>query len=178
MTRGPGAPFYLMERRRGIILRKPPPADRPMPPEAVRRLCESLIDGLARLHSLDYEAAGLGDLGKPEGLRRAPGDGLDPTVSRRADRRPPQPGPGRRMARGQPAGRVRGRARSTTTTSSTTSCSTPATRAGSSPSSTGRWPRSATRSWTWGRPSATGSSRPTPSRSGGSWPVRRRCPAA
>ncbi len=62
-----GAPFYLMERRHGVILRKPPPADRPMPPETVRRLCESLIDGLARLHALDYQAAGLGDLGKPEG---------------------------------------------------------------------------------------------------------------
>jgi aminoglycoside phosphotransferase (APT) family kinase protein len=62
-----GAPFYLMERRRGIILRRPPPADRPIPPESVRRLCESLIDGLARLHSLDYRAAGLGDIGKPEG---------------------------------------------------------------------------------------------------------------
>ena len=62
-----GAPFYLMERRRGIILRKPPPADRPIPPETVRRLCESLVDGLAALHALDYEAAGLGELGKPEG---------------------------------------------------------------------------------------------------------------
>jgi aminoglycoside phosphotransferase (APT) family kinase protein len=62
-----GAPFYLMERRHGVILRKPPPADHPMPPESVRRLCESLIDGLARLHALDYQAAGLGDLGKPEG---------------------------------------------------------------------------------------------------------------
>jgi aminoglycoside phosphotransferase (APT) family kinase protein len=61
-----GAPFYLMERRRGIILRKPP-ADRPIPPETVRRLCESLVEGLVRLHGLDYEAAGLGDIGKPEG---------------------------------------------------------------------------------------------------------------
>jgi aminoglycoside phosphotransferase (APT) family kinase protein len=33
----------------------------------VRRLCLALIDNLARLHSLDYQAAGLGDLGKPEG---------------------------------------------------------------------------------------------------------------
>jgi aminoglycoside phosphotransferase (APT) family kinase protein len=61
-----GAPFYLMERRRGIIIRKPP-GDRPIPPETVRRLCESLVEGLARLHALDYEAAGLADLGKPEG---------------------------------------------------------------------------------------------------------------
>ncbi len=61
-----GAPFYLMERRRGIILRKVP-ADRPIPPETVRRLCESLIEGLARLHGLDYASAGLGELGRPEG---------------------------------------------------------------------------------------------------------------
>jgi aminoglycoside phosphotransferase (APT) family kinase protein len=61
-----GAPFYLMERRRGIIIRRPP-VDRPIPPETVRRLCESLIDGLARLHSLDCSAAGLADLGKPDG---------------------------------------------------------------------------------------------------------------
>ena len=43
------------------------PADQPIPPETVRRLCESLVDNLARLHSLDYRAAGLDDLGKPEG---------------------------------------------------------------------------------------------------------------
>src|SRR5580704_9987575 len=30
-----GAPFYLMERRRGIIVRRPPPSDRPIPPETV-----------------------------------------------------------------------------------------------------------------------------------------------
>jgi aminoglycoside phosphotransferase (APT) family kinase protein len=59
-----GTPFYLMERRRGVILRKPDPS---LPAEAVRRLCEALIDGLVRLHALDYRAAGLGDLGRPEG---------------------------------------------------------------------------------------------------------------
>jgi aminoglycoside phosphotransferase (APT) family kinase protein len=62
-----GAPFYLMERRRGVILRRPPPADGALPPETVRRLGESLVDNLAGLHGLDYQAAGLGDLGKPEG---------------------------------------------------------------------------------------------------------------
>jgi aminoglycoside phosphotransferase (APT) family kinase protein len=62
-----GAPFYLMERRRGIILRRTPPPDRPLPPAMVRRLGEALVDNLARLHALDYRAAGLGDLGKPEG---------------------------------------------------------------------------------------------------------------
>ena len=37
-----GAPFYLMERRQGVILRGAPPPDRPIPPELVRRLCETL----------------------------------------------------------------------------------------------------------------------------------------
>ena len=62
-----GAPFYLMERKRGVILRRPPRGDHPLPPELVRRLGESLVENLARLHALDDQAAGLGDLGKPEG---------------------------------------------------------------------------------------------------------------
>jgi aminoglycoside phosphotransferase (APT) family kinase protein len=39
-----------------------------IPPETFHRLGESLIDNLARLHSIDYQAAGLGDLGHPEGF--------------------------------------------------------------------------------------------------------------
>ena len=62
-----GAPFYLMERRKGVILRGSPPRDRPIPPDLVRRLCETLVDNMALLHSLDYRAAGLDDLGKPSG---------------------------------------------------------------------------------------------------------------
>ena len=54
-----GAPFYLMERKRGVILRRPPRADRLLPPELVRRLGESLVENLARLHALDDQAAGL-----------------------------------------------------------------------------------------------------------------------
>jgi aminoglycoside phosphotransferase (APT) family kinase protein len=62
-----GAPFYLMERRRGIILRHPPRGGYGFPPEQVRRLCETLIGGMAELHGLDYHAAGLDDIGKPQG---------------------------------------------------------------------------------------------------------------
>ena len=62
-----GAPFYLMERRTGVILRGNPAPDRPIPPELVTRLCETLVDGMAHLHGLDYRAAGLEDLGKPQG---------------------------------------------------------------------------------------------------------------
>ncbi len=62
-----GAPFYVMERRRGIILRRGSASAFQPDAETVRRLCLALIDNLARLHALDYRAAGLGDLGKPEG---------------------------------------------------------------------------------------------------------------
>src|SRR5262249_14132015 len=62
-----GAPFYVMERRRGVVIRRQLPPGLTLDPPTLRRLCESLIDGLAGLHGLDYQAAGLGDLGKPEG---------------------------------------------------------------------------------------------------------------
>jgi len=62
-----GAPFYVMERRRGVILRRKLPKNFHPEPETFRRLGTSFIDNLARLHALDYSAAGLGDLGKPEG---------------------------------------------------------------------------------------------------------------
>lgn len=62
-----GAPFYLMERIPGIILRRDPPLGLEISPATARRLSESFIDNLARLHGLDYADIGLGDLGKPEG---------------------------------------------------------------------------------------------------------------
>ncbi len=62
-----GAPFYVMERIKGLILRRNVPPGFELSPERARALSQSVIDGLAELHALDYEAAGLGDLGKPEG---------------------------------------------------------------------------------------------------------------
>src|SRR5574341_394772 len=62
-----GAPFYVMERVRGVILRNRTPKGLILAPELMRRLCFSIVDTLAELHRLDYAALGLGDLGKPEG---------------------------------------------------------------------------------------------------------------
>ena len=62
-----GAPFYLMERRHGVILRKQLPPAIAGDPAALRRLCELLVDALVDLHAVDFAAAGLGDLGKPTG---------------------------------------------------------------------------------------------------------------
>ncbi len=62
-----GLPFYLMEPVRGIILRRDPPPGLPFPPETACRLCETFVEQLARLHGIDYAAAGLAELGKPQG---------------------------------------------------------------------------------------------------------------
>ena len=66
-----GAPFYLMERVPGVILRhQKPPEGVELPPAAMRAVSEAAVDGLAGLHSVDYEAVGLGDFGRPEGYVR------------------------------------------------------------------------------------------------------------
>ena len=62
-----GAPFYLMERVEGVILRKGVPEGLVPDPELTARIAEELVRTLAELHAVDYEAAGLGDLGRPEG---------------------------------------------------------------------------------------------------------------
>jgi aminoglycoside phosphotransferase (APT) family kinase protein len=62
-----GAPFYLMERVRGVILRRNLPEGFVLDPAIARRLSESFIDNLAALHTLDYNAIGLGELGRPVG---------------------------------------------------------------------------------------------------------------
>lgn len=62
-----GAPFYLMERRRGVILRKTLPSGLTIEPELARRMSSALIDNLAALHAIDVHAAGLADMGKPDG---------------------------------------------------------------------------------------------------------------
>ena len=62
-----GAPFYVMERVNGIILRAKPPKDIELSPETMRGLSQTFIENLAEIHKFDYEAAGLGDLGTPQG---------------------------------------------------------------------------------------------------------------
>ncbi len=62
-----GAPFYVVERIRGIILRRDYPPELPATPGLVRAQQLALVDVLAELHGLDYRALGLGELGRPEG---------------------------------------------------------------------------------------------------------------
>lgn len=62
-----GAPFYVMERVQGVILRTRIPKEMAIAPAQMRQLSEGLIDTLVELHAVDYQSAGLGDLGRPAG---------------------------------------------------------------------------------------------------------------
>ena len=95
-----GAPFYLMERRRGVILRKDLPPSSRRSRDDPRAICELLVDALVELHAVDYRAAGLGDLGKPAGYVERQVTRLDRALRRLADRR--HPGDDRGRARGSP----------------------------------------------------------------------------
>jgi aminoglycoside phosphotransferase (APT) family kinase protein len=78
-----GSEFYLMERRRGVVIRgrlSPKQLPSEMADSLVEKfeadrsfqieVCRSFITNLAELHSIDREKAGLVDLGKPEGYNR------------------------------------------------------------------------------------------------------------
>jgi len=63
-----GAVFYIMERRRGIILRDQVPAQIERLPDHGRLISESFVDCMVRLHAVDLRSSGLIALGKPEGF--------------------------------------------------------------------------------------------------------------
>ena len=61
-----GAPFYLMERVPGVILRGRP--GDPVPDAAtLRGLSEQFVAELAALHAVDWRASGLTEFGRPAG---------------------------------------------------------------------------------------------------------------
>lgn len=65
-----GAPFYLMRRLTGLVVRRelvPPFAGSP---DACRELSQAMVDNLARLHAVDLDASGLRSAGKPDGYVR------------------------------------------------------------------------------------------------------------
>lgn len=65
-----GSEFYLMERRKGLIIRGKIPNFQEMienSQDLRKRIVESFIENFAELHSLDYRKIGLENLGNPEG---------------------------------------------------------------------------------------------------------------
>ena len=63
-----GAPFMVMERRHGVVVRQGMPPVFAGQPDAPRQMSEALVDTLAEFHAVDYEAVGLSDLGHPAGF--------------------------------------------------------------------------------------------------------------
>jgi aminoglycoside phosphotransferase (APT) family kinase protein len=61
-----GAPFYLMERVRGMVIRQELP-DYARDVAGKRAICKALVDALVALHGADWQAIGLENFGKPGG---------------------------------------------------------------------------------------------------------------
>jgi aminoglycoside phosphotransferase (APT) family kinase protein len=62
-----GAPFYVMEPIRGIIIRREFPETLKLPAGEVTQLFRRLVEAQFALHTIDYHRIGLADFGKPEG---------------------------------------------------------------------------------------------------------------
>jgi aminoglycoside phosphotransferase (APT) family kinase protein len=60
-----GAIFYVMERRRGIVIRTDEPAQLSDNPAARRDVSKAMVDALAQLHLVDIYQNKLETLGKP-----------------------------------------------------------------------------------------------------------------
>jgi len=63
-----GSVFYVMERRRGLVIRDDEPLQIANHPERRREISEALIDTLADLHAIDVTGPPLAELGKPAGF--------------------------------------------------------------------------------------------------------------
>jgi aminoglycoside phosphotransferase (APT) family kinase protein len=103
-----GVPFYLMERRRGLVVRRDIPEQIGGDLNLRRRVSESMVDTLVRLHSVDIYKTGLAQIGKPTGFvtrqvrgwterwyRSKTGDvpEVDEVISWLGGRIPPEPDP-------------------------------------------------------------------------------------
>jgi aminoglycoside phosphotransferase (APT) family kinase protein len=62
-----GAPFYLMEYIKGHILSSTIPDELNVSEDAVRVICESMVDALAQLHQINVSEVGLAELDRGHG---------------------------------------------------------------------------------------------------------------
>jgi aminoglycoside phosphotransferase (APT) family kinase protein len=109
-----GVPFYLMERRRGLVIRRAMPREVEDSLPLRRRISAAMVDALAALHRVDIYSSGLVNIGKPVGFvtRQVRGwadrwqraktsdvPELERVIQWLADRIPPEPD----LERGHPA---------------------------------------------------------------------------
>jgi aminoglycoside phosphotransferase (APT) family kinase protein len=62
-----GQPFYVMERVEGHIVTTAFPEGYATAPEDKTKISNGLLDVLSALHTVDYDAVGLGEFGRPDG---------------------------------------------------------------------------------------------------------------
>jgi len=63
-----GADFFVMERRRGEVIRGVIPQAMRRQPNVGKRIGTALVEAIAEFHLLDPAACGLADLGRPDGF--------------------------------------------------------------------------------------------------------------
>ncbi len=63
-----GQPFQIIEYRSGLVIREHLPPHLAHRPDIGARLSRMLLETIAAIHAVDTEAAGLDDLGRPEGF--------------------------------------------------------------------------------------------------------------
>tara|TARA_R110002012_G_scaffold320402_2_gene543964 strand:- start:71751 stop:72830 length:1080 start_codon:yes stop_codon:yes gene_type:complete len=62
-----GAPFYIMEKVSGEILTATSAFSKKISPEAFKIISDTWVAAFVEFHHIDYKAAGLSELGRPEG---------------------------------------------------------------------------------------------------------------
>lgn len=63
-----GVPFYVMERKRGIVLDEEFPPNQEITKEQLQKLSYGVVDALAELHQIDFDKAGLANFGYAQGF--------------------------------------------------------------------------------------------------------------
>ncbi|TFE00670.1 phosphotransferase family protein [Jeotgalibacillus salarius] len=63
-----GSPFFIMERKRGIVLDTSFPEGVEVTPEICRGLSQTMVDRLVELHAIDYTKTGLVEISNPDGF--------------------------------------------------------------------------------------------------------------
>lgn len=63
-----GSPFFLMERKNGVVVDTSFPEETEVTKDLCRRLSEIMVEKLVELHALDYKHTGLSAISKPSGF--------------------------------------------------------------------------------------------------------------
>ncbi|PLS02777.1 phosphotransferase family protein [Neobacillus cucumis] len=63
-----GSPFFIMERKNGLVIDTSFPEGIQVTKEICRRLSEIMVVKLVELHEIDYRETGLAEISKPEGF--------------------------------------------------------------------------------------------------------------